>query len=381
MKWFRNLKVRSKLLVVFGFIFLLSFSTSVISIIKVKYFNEQIDIIVKDRYLKVNKMENWKEEVLTIAELLRNMLLVDDQKQIDAYMNKVRELQSSVADKLKYLEGVIKSDEGKKLLSELKSVREEYIKEREAQYNLLKEGKKREARDLLLGSVANIQKKYLDSIEKNVNFQEKQMMKVVEVTDAKYQQAIILLVGSGAITLLFIIGFIIILTKSVSSPIVKCASVAKKISTGDLTLDDEFEKSAVSKDEIGKLMFSVNEMQGKLRNLLSELKSTSDTLASASQELSASSEQMSRGVTEQSGRASQIATSSTEMSQTVIDIAKNASSIASSAVETAKTAKKGEGIVDKAVEEVKAIAQTVSESAGLMTSLGDRSRQIGDIRY
>lgn len=379
MKWFRNLKVRSKLLVVFGFIFLLSFSTSVISIIKVKYFNEQIDIIVKDRYLKVNKMENWKEEVLTIAELLRNMLLVDDQKQIDAYMNKVRELQSSVADKLKYLEGVIKSDEGKKLLSELKSVREEYIKEREAQYNLLKEGKKREARDLLLGSVANIQKKYLDSIEKNVNFQEKQMMKVVEVTDAKYQQAIILLVGSGAITLLFIIGFIIILTKSVSSPIVKCASVAKKISTGDLTLDVEFEKSAASKDEIGKLMFSVNEMQGKLRNLLSELKSTSDTLASASQELSASSEQMSRGVTEQSGRASQIATSSTEMSQTVIDIAKNASSIASSAVETAKTAKKGEGIVDKAVEEVKAIAQTVSESAGLMTSLGDRSRQIGDI--
>jgi len=353
MKIFNNLKVRTKLLVAFGVIFLISFSISVISLLEIRFFNQQIDILVKDRYVIVNKMDEWKAEVLKIAELLRDMLLVDDQKHIDGDMNKVRELQASVADKIKYLDGVIRSDEGKKLFSELKSVREEYIKEREKQYILLKEGKKKEARDLLLGSVTDIQNKYLDTIEKNVKFQEKQMMNVVEVTNAEYRIAIIELISSGIVSLFVIVGFIIILTKTISTPIIKCASIAKKMSSGDLSQNSEFENKTVSKDEIGQLVSAINEMQEKWRNIVFELKSTADTLASASQQLSASSEQMSRGVSEQSGRASQIATSSTEMSQTVIDIAKNASSIASSAVDTSKTAKTGAEIVNKSVHEVK----------------------------
>jgi len=379
MRIFRNLKLRTKLIVVFGIIFLLNFSVSALSLLEIRFFNKQIDIIVDDRYEKVNKMNNWQKEVLIIAELLRNMLLVDDQKQVDGYMNRIRELQASVADKLKYLEGVIRSDEGKKLLSELKAVREEYIKEREKQYNLLKEGKKKEARDLLLGSVTNIQDKYLQSIENNIKFQEKQMMKIKENTDAGYKKSLILIISSGVVSLLIILGFVILLTKTISSPIIQCFTIAEKISSGDLSRSNEFENKTISKDEIGKLLSAIGAMQEKLRAIVFELKSTSDTIASASQELSASSEQMSRGIAEQSGKASQIATSSTEMSQTVIDIAKNTSSIASSAVETLKTAKNGEEIVSKSVQEVKAIAQTVSESAGFMTSLGERSKQIGEI--
>jgi methyl-accepting chemotaxis protein len=84
-------------------------------------------------------------------------------------------------------------------------------------------------------------------------------------------------------------------------------------------------------------------------------------------------------VEEQSGRATQVATASTEMSQTVIDIAKNASDIAMSASDTLTTARAGENVVSRTVQEVQEIARTVSESSGLMTSLGNRSRQIGEI--
>ncbi len=379
MKWFRDLKVRNKLLVVFGFIFLLNLAVSGKSFLELRDLNNDLRIIVDDRYAKVNSLYGMKADVLMIAELLRNMLLVDDQKQADAYMNRVREIQQSVADKLKFLEGVIRSEEGKKLLSELKSVREDYIKERENQFNFLKEGKKKEARDLLIGSVTNIQNKYLDTIDKNIKFQEKMMESTIKQSDADYKQGIIILIVSSIISSILIIFSIIILTKGISTPLIKCASVAESIAEGDLTKNIDIEQNKISKDEVGKLITAVSKMSEKLKGMIFDFKSTSDTLASASQQLSASSEQMSRGVAEQSGRASQIATSSTEMSQTVIDIAKNASSIASSSVDTAKIAKNGEEIVDRAVNEVKAIAETVSESAGLMTSLGDKSKQIGDI--
>ncbi|MCX8030081.1 MAG: methyl-accepting chemotaxis protein [Thermodesulfovibrionales bacterium] len=379
MRWFRNLKVRNKLLAIFAIILFLSLGTSLINYIEFKQVKDNLRLIVEDRYVKVNKLNEIKGDILTIAEILRNILLIDDQKQIDSYISKVREVQAAVGDKLKYLEGVIRSEEGKKLFSELKTAREEYIKEREKQFSLLKEGKKKEAKESLLGGVANAQNKYLNTVEKNIQFQEKMMDKTVKEADSDYRQSIIIMIISSIISFIILAFSTIILTKSISNPLTKCTSVAESISEGDLTKKLEVDQNRISKDEVGKLTLATSIMSEKIKGMLSELKITADTLASASQQLSASSEQMSRGVAEQSGRASQIATSSTEMSQTVIDIAKNASSIAASAVDTAKIAKSGQEIVDKAVSEVKAIAQTVSESAGLMTSLGEKSKQIGDI--
>ncbi|MCX7913661.1 MAG: methyl-accepting chemotaxis protein [Thermodesulfovibrionales bacterium] len=379
MGWFRNMKVRNKLLSIFALILVLSLLISVINFLEFRQFKDNLNLIVNDRYVKVNKLDECKVDVLMIGELLRNMLLVEDQKLIDTYMNRVRELQTSVADKIKFLEGVIRSEEGKRLLSELKIVREEYIKEREKQYDLLKEGKKKEAKELLLTSVANAQNRYLDTIEKNIQFQERMMQTTVKETESEYKRSIIIMIVSGLVSFIFLAFSIVVLTKSISNPLTKCTSVAESVSEGDLTKKLDIEESRISKDEVGKLMLAISTMAGKIKGMIAELKSTSDTLASASQQLSASSEQMSRGVAEQAGRASQIATSSTEMSQTVIDIAKNASSIASASVDTAKTAKEGEEIVNKAVKEVKAIEKTVTESAQLMTSLGERSQQIGDI--
>jgi methyl-accepting chemotaxis protein len=120
-------------------------------------------------------------------------------------------------------------------------------------------------------------------------------------------------------------------------------------------------------------------MGDKLKEVLTETKSAADNLALRSQELSTGSEQMSHGVSEQSSRALQIAAASEELSQTVMDVAKNASNMANSATETMQIAHDGEGIVNRSVEEVKAIADTVNESSQIMASLGERSRQIGDI--
>ncbi|MBI4687848.1 MAG: CZB domain-containing protein [Nitrospirae bacterium] len=147
------------------------------------------------------------------------------------------------------------------------------------------------------------------------------------------------------------------------------------VAAGDTTKN----VNIASKDEIADLASDIDAMVIKFKGIITRMKDASNHVASASEELSASSEQMARGANEQAARASQIAASSTEMSQTVIDIAKNASSIEASATETAKAAVDSEKIVDKSIDEVKAIADTVRASAQLMDSLGERSKQIGEI--
>ncbi|MBF0467180.1 MAG: methyl-accepting chemotaxis protein [Nitrospirae bacterium] len=182
-------------------------------------------------------------------------------------------------------------------------------------------------------------------------------------------------VSSIIVGLLFSIIFAWWIINSVIIPINKAVDVANSLADGDLTVDID----VTSKDETGHLMSAMKAMVGKLKTIVETISTSSNNVASASRQLSSSSEQMSDGVSEQSNKASQIATSATEMSQTVMDVAKNASSIASSALETATLAKDGEEIVSKSIEKVRAIATTVSESAQLIISLGERSKQIGEI--
>ncbi len=189
---------------------------------------------------------------------------------------------------------------------------------------------------------------------------------------------------SHIITILLVMSLITIvsgiltawyITASVVRPLSRAVFVSNAIANGDLTVKIESDRT----DETGQLLNSMDNMVTNLKTLIADMKETSNNMASASEQLSASSEQMSKGVISQSDRSAQIASAAHEMSQTVVEIAKNASSIAASASGTANVAKEGENIVEKSVTEVRDIAETVSESSKVMVSLGERSKQIGDI--
>ncbi len=165
------------------------------------------------------------------------------------------------------------------------------------------------------------------------------------------------------------------INRLISTPLNAVIRLTGRIADGDLTQSI----TASSTDEIGLLASTTATMADKLKTVIAETKSASENLSSASRELSDSSGRMARGMGEQSQRAAQIATSSEEMSQTVIDVARNSSTMAGSADDTARIAREGEVIVNRSVEEVKAIAETVNESSRLISSLGERSQQIGDI--
>ena len=102
-------------------------------------------------------------------------------------------------------------------------------------------------------------------------------------------------------------------------------------------------------------------------------------VASASTQLSVSADKLSKNAMEQVERASQVAAGSTQMNQTSDDIAKNSSKVEQSAGEAVKIAKGGREVVDKAISEVKVIAQTVETALGFVKDLGIQSERIGNI--
>lgn len=211
---------------------------------------------------------------------------------------------------------------------------------------------------------------YIDDIEKIVGEAE-------TVYRNEIRKNIISLALLALITLGCALTFGVLMTRKLLAQLggepAVISDIAHRIANGDLTV--QFSSNA---SEVG-IMAAMREMTERLRGILAELKSSSDAVSHGSVELSDNSNHISAQMTSQAERAAQIAASATEMSQTVIDIARNASGIANSASDTAHIAQKGSTIVGKTVAESREISSTVNESSRIMASLGDRSKQIGEI--
>ncbi len=187
---------------------------------------------------------------------------------------------------------------------------------------------------------------------------------------------IILVIGIIAVCLIVAINFLLFgFIRKIMNPLRQLIPVANSLAEGDLSIRIETQRN----DEIGQLLSAMKNMIEKWRSVVADVQQASDNVASSGQKLNENAGQMLTLSTEQEQRSSQVATAAEEMSQTIMDIAQNVNNIAGAAQVTLAVAKDGQGIVDKSVTEVKEIAETVDASSEFVRSLGDRSRQIGEI--
>lgn len=212
---------------------------------------------------------------------------------------------------------------------------------------------------------------YVDDIEAIVKKEE-------EAFKSRTMKNIVLLIIVAVLSIIVSLFFAIRLFRNVMVQLGgdpgEIAMIAGRISEGDLTVKIEGEGK-----EITGILAAMDVMSRKLKGIVASLKSAADNVATGSGQLSSNSGEITRTMDEQSSRANQIAAAAEEMSQTVIDIAKNASNIASSATDTVVIARKGAEVVDKSVNESKAIADTVNSSSAVIQTLGEKSKQIGEI--
>ncbi|HMK50249.1 MAG TPA: methyl-accepting chemotaxis protein [Thermodesulfovibrionales bacterium] len=317
-------------------------------------------------------------DVLGLRRFEKDLYLNIGSREKEAeYLAKWRELSKNLADRIDDLDKVAQTQGDRELV---KAMRENLVKY-EAGFNsvrsLIESGKIRTPQEAnaAISKYKDVIHKMEEDARDFASEGNKRMASIESLVSSTTVRAISIMAVLAVICIFLGLGISTLMARSITNPINEAVEVSNRVSAGDLTVSIEVK----SQDETGRLLAATKTMVDKLKEVITNVKSSSDNLASASQELSASSEQMSRGLTEQAGRSSQIATAANEMSQTVIDVARNSSNIATSSAETLGIADHGREIVTKSVDEVEAIANTVNESAKLVSSLGERSKQIGEI--
>ena len=193
------------------------------------------------------------------------------------------------------------------------------------------------------------------------------------------------------VTVLIIAALLIAwFARRIAKPIQELEVAANRIAAGDISLG---KLGINSNDEIGRLGYSFEQMAHNLRNLIKKVLSATEQVAASSEELTASSEQSAQasnqiataitdvaaGANEQMAAANDTSAVVEQMSASIQQIAANANQVAAQSAQAAGKAKDGDKAVEKAVAQMEQIEATVTASAHVVTKLGERSKEIGQI--
>ena len=370
---FKNMKIRTRLMVGFGVVLSLFVVCGVITTLLLMKSDRSVKVVREESMPFALTAKDIAFHVVQVQQFLTDVSATHDTGVLKEAEDSAQAFRQNIA-KFREMYRVKNDQESLRKLEDLESSFNNYYETGKTMANAyVNQGI--EAGNILMEDFDKTSIAITSIVEEFVKQQTDEASAMTGNVQKSIGQIMVVLLVISLITI--VSGFLIAwyITSSVVRPLIRAVDVSNSIANGDLTVKIESD----STDETGQLLNSMNNMVANLKKLIAGIKETSSNMASASEQLSASSEEMSKGVISQSDRSTQIASAAHEMAQTVVEIARNASSIAVSASGTANIAKEGEHIVDKSVSEVKDIAATVSESSKVMVSLGERSRQIGDI--
>jgi len=269
---FKNMKLGLRLGVGFAILVAIMAAIGGVAISRVNKIDSEVHLVLEDRMPKMEAANNWIDAVNVVARVLRNGVISDDPKFIEAELGRIDESRQKIDEARKYLEENVKSEEGKKLLAKAVDM-VPAIREMQGRIiDLAKANKDSAAGELLFGDYRELQGKYLAALAEMLQFQDDLAMKDGESAAklAADTSTLTLSLLAGGALLALLVGWFI--TASITRPVAQCIEIAEKVARGETDMDI----TVASTDEIGTLMAAMKKMTGTLNELIAQMKRMSD---------------------------------------------------------------------------------------------------------
>lgn len=302
------------------------------------------------------------------------------------FRQEIMDKSENVKKRLSLVDGKLKSNEEKVLLKKITDAHQAFTTVNLAVIDSYNAGNREEARRLSFEVGRTARKDLQTSFDELVKMKlEQKAEKQQYAENLAHNIVIFILAVSGAV---IIIGILLglYLARSITNPI---GNMTEHMNKGDLNFADAVQ----SDDEIGKLVKSFGKMASSLRTMVTDIQSSAEEVASSSEELTATVEQsniagnqvalaiekVADGSRQQSSLVQEAVRSTDSMTIAITKVASDTSDVEALSEKTSAEAKKGTEAVTRVIAQMENIEQTVSKSALVVTRLGERSREIGEI--
>jgi methyl-accepting chemotaxis protein len=360
------MKIGTRLGLCFGAVILLLLATAFIGISRLGHLDESTKKIVDDRYPKVVDGYEMIGELNQIARSMRNAVIFSDHETIRKELATIETAKSNIAKQIDKLEKSITTPKGKEQLKTVLDARGKYKVHQEEFITLVGNGKKDEAKGLLLSQLRPTQLAYIDAVDALINYQGELMQEAGRESDATFHDArntIIMMTGLATALAVVLATWVVSgLLRQLGGEPAYATEIAREVAAGNLSL----EIKTKAKDE-SSLLYAMKTMVTKLSHVVAEVNSGAHALASASEEVSATAQSLSQSASEQAAGVEETSASIEQMTASISQNTENA--------------KVTDGMATKAAQEAAEGGEAVRETVSAMNQIAKKIGIIDDIAY
>ncbi len=398
MRWFKDLKIRSKLFITFAVLAIFSGIVGAVGIGAMKTINENGQKIYYEDFVPSQNLQIIRT---ALQEVRANQLWVVYERNPETYptrIDTINRLIEQTNELLDDYETKIANDQDRKLFDALKSSLEEYRDTRDASLKLIADQKYEEAlADMATVTASRV--KADEALNALIDFRMNKINDTLIENEKSYGRETIIMLSFVAIGVVAALILGIYLSNLISKPINKMVRAAQQLAVGDINV----EVDATTKDEVGKLAEAFGIMIGSIRRqaqaveklatgdltvevevrseqdllgiklselihknneLLTNISMASDQVADGSKQISDASIALSSGATEQASAIEELTASLEEISSQTKQNASNADQANDLTGEAKRSAVKGNEHMKemlKAMEEINESSENISK--------------------
>lgn len=371
----RNMKIGPRLALGFGLLTLLILILGVFSLQKMTTMNKDNEAIIHNWLPSIEHLAAMNLSIMRYRIYALEQILKPEPETLIRTGEKLRELQTEIANHMKDYERLILTSEDRGLFNRLTTTKERYIAVVERIGTAVKNGDIDNAKKLLDEEQLPLADEVAQLLLSLTEFNDRGAAAAAQEATAAYKDGKLLMLVAIGIALVIAAGLAWTITRSIVSPLAEAVVATETIASGNLTQQIRF----AGNDEPAQLLTSLALMQDNLRTTISHIGNSSVQLASAGEELSSVAEEASRNLQRQNDEIQQATSAVTEMSAAVDEVARNAVSTAEASNESSRLAHDGRDKVKHTVSALKSMTEEFSRTSALIGGLAEQSQDIGKV--
>jgi methyl-accepting chemotaxis protein len=394
---------------------LLLLGSLVLALSKMAKMDDDIQLIVKDRYVKTKLANEMAVRTMDNARLVRNMVLLNDPDKIGAAKKAIESNREENKQAIAALDKIITSPKGRELLDGITKQRTTLSEKYTTFYGMVADKSKRqEATAYLLESFAPNNTAFIEALRALVSFQSELLDATAAESDENYNATRNLVLVIGAASLLIGLAAAVIITRGLLKQLggepQYAAQVLGKVGQGDFTVqvvtkpDDttsmlasvknmvdnldrliggkpDYAAEVVTKVAQGDLSMQVVTKPGDTTSMLAAIKGMTERLSQIIGEVRSSSTALSAAAEQVSATAQSISQGASEQAASVEETSASVEQMSSSVQQNADNAKVTEGMSGKAAKEATEGGQAVRDTVQAMKTIADKIGIVDDIAY
>ncbi|MYM21136.1 HAMP domain-containing protein [Duganella sp. FT135W] len=266
------------------------------------------------------------------------------------------------------IEQHINTPEEKQLWQQLLAVRQNYMALRNQAIQLKKDGKAAEADQVLEQQFRPAATAYGDTLQALQDQQRRRIQEMAAGIEETYASSRRLMGVLTALMVVFVAVSSWLIAVSITRPLQQAVQMAQRVAGGDLSVVTR----TTATDETGLLLTALEQMTGKLAELVSHVRTTSETIGVASGEIANGNADLSMRTEHQAGALEETASSMEELTATVRQNADHARRANELAVTASGIASRGGAVVHDVVQRMDGIRQSsrkIAEINGVIDAI------------